>query len=212
MVQAHGLPWDPDVLLQRASSYGSSVADLKPCQLLLALCRNEAGRFTRRAPASDWLLLAKEFDELQQPQLSVYCHYRAAECGVAAGHLAGVPELLRTAQQNARALGAEPLRGLIVALADRAGIRLDAATAGGPTESGATRRARLLGLTAREREVLSCLALGASNRQIARTLTISEKTASVHVSNILAKLQVRNRSEAVAAIHRLALVDKEEFS
>ena len=61
------------------------------------------------------------------------------------------------------------------------------------------------GLTAREREVLELLSEGRTNRQIGEVLFISTKTASVHVSNILAKLQVANRGEAAAA-RRLGLV------
>ncbi|HEX8863701.1 MAG TPA: LuxR C-terminal-related transcriptional regulator [Actinomycetes bacterium] len=62
-----------------------------------------------------------------------------------------------------------------------------------------------LGLTPREREVLALIADGRTNRQIAETLFISPKTASVHVSNILAKLGVANRGEAAAVAHRLRL-------
>jgi DNA-binding CsgD family transcriptional regulator len=53
-------------------------------------------------------------------------------------------------------------------------------------------------LTAREREVLELLANGATNRAIAQALFISEKTASVHVSRVLAKLGVPNRGAAAA--------------
>ncbi|MFC7742596.1 response regulator transcription factor [Nocardiopsis composta] len=60
-----------------------------------------------------------------------------------------------------------------------------------------------LGLTAREREVLRLVAAGRSNRRIAEELFISPKTASVHVSNILAKLGASNRGEAAAIAHRL---------
>ncbi|WP_260613276.1 response regulator transcription factor, partial [Streptomyces sp. WAC05858] len=64
-----------------------------------------------------------------------------------------------------------------------------------------------LGLTPRERDVLRLVAAGRSNRQIAEELFISPKTASVHVSNILAKLGVSSRGEAAAVAHRLRLVD-----
>jgi DNA-binding NarL/FixJ family response regulator len=55
--------------------------------------------------------------------------------------------------------------------------------------------------------VLALLAAGRSNPQIGRELFISTKTASVHVSNILAKLGVASRGEAAAAAHRLHLFD-----
>ena len=51
------------------------------------------------------------------------------------------------------------------------------------------------------------VASGRSNRQIAEELFISVKTASVHVSNMLAKLGVSGRGEAAAEAHRLRLVD-----
>jgi DNA-binding CsgD family transcriptional regulator len=57
-------------------------------------------------------------------------------------------------------------------------------------------------LTRREREVLDLLAGGATNRAIAQTLFISEKTASVHVSRVLAKLGVPNRGAAAALARR----------
>jgi DNA-binding CsgD family transcriptional regulator len=53
-------------------------------------------------------------------------------------------------------------------------------------------------LTPREAEVLALVAQGLTNRQIGGRLFISEKTASVHVSNILAKLPASGRTEAVA--------------
>jgi DNA-binding NarL/FixJ family response regulator len=53
--------------------------------------------------------------------------------------------------------------------------------------------------------VLALVAAGPSNRQIGQALFISPKTASVHVSNILAKLGVSSRLEAAAVAHRLGL-------
>jgi DNA-binding CsgD family transcriptional regulator len=57
--------------------------------------------------------------------------------------------------------------------------------------------------TSREREVLGLVAQGRSNREIARILFISPKTASVHVSSILAKLGVAGRVEAATLVARL---------
>ncbi|WAX59263.1 LuxR C-terminal-related transcriptional regulator [Jatrophihabitans cynanchi] len=57
-------------------------------------------------------------------------------------------------------------------------------------------------MTDREREVLALLVEGRTNRQIAQRLYISEKTVSVHVSNILAKLGVHSRNEAAAVARR----------
>jgi DNA-binding NarL/FixJ family response regulator len=51
-------------------------------------------------------------------------------------------------------------------------------------------------LTSREREVLAELAKGRSNREIARALTVSEKTVKAHVSAVLAKLGVQDRTQA----------------
>ena len=51
-------------------------------------------------------------------------------------------------------------------------------------------------LTTREREVLAELAKGKSNREIARALTVSEKTVKAHVSAVLAKLGVQDRTQA----------------
>lgn len=65
-----------------------------------------------------------------------------------------------------------------------------------------------VGLTAREAQVLGLVAAGRSNGQIAEELYISRKTASVHVSNILRKLQVATRGEAAAAAHRLGLLER----
>ena len=72
-----------------------------------------------------------------------------------------------------------------------------------PRTSAALSEGPLSRLTPREREVLDQLATGATNRTIAAELVISEKTVSVHVSNVLAKLGVENRGAAGALARRL---------
>jgi DNA-binding NarL/FixJ family response regulator len=70
--------------------------------------------------------------------------------------------------------------------------------------AGATPSTPLGTLTPRELDVLSLLADGRTNKEVAAALFISQKTAGVHVSHILAKLGVRSRVQAVAIAHRAA--------
>jgi DNA-binding NarL/FixJ family response regulator len=65
---------------------------------------------------------------------------------------------------------------------------------------------KVASLTEREREVLCLVAAGATNCAIATRLFISPKTASVHVSHILAKLGAETRTEAAAYAHAAGLV------
>jgi len=65
------------------------------------------------------------------------------------------------------------------------------------------------GLTAREIEVLALLAQGMTNKEIGAELYVSHRTVSTHVSNLLAKLHLKNRSEAAATYHRLGLAESD---
>ena len=98
-------------------------------------------------------------------------------------------ETARDAYAMATTVGFVPIAQRIEALARQA--NLDLGTPVAPTSE-----AERVGLTVREREVLALVSAGRTNRQIGEELFISTKTASVHVSNILAKLQVANRGEA----------------
>jgi DNA-binding NarL/FixJ family response regulator len=91
-------------------------------------------------------------------------------------------------------LDAAPLRASIEQLAQRGRIVLR--DLDGEQVTAASSLGRDLGLTPREVEVLGLLARGQTDREIAELLYISRKTASVHVSNLLRKLEVGSRIEA----------------
>ena len=119
-------------------------------------------------------------------------------------------EAVCAARAGADQLGAAWLAGEARALAARARLRLDApAEPAQPAAPATAPKDDPFGLTPRERQVLARVARGATNREIGQELFMAEKTASVHVSRILAKLDVRTRTEAAAVAHRLGLADED---
>ena len=129
---------------------------------------------------------------------------RAAEAEALQGRRPEAAALLRRAEEQAARHGDVRLQASAKQLADRAGLR--AAEPAAPAEPEPSGEPSAFHLTPRELAVLRLVALGRTNRQIAEELYISPKTASVHVSNILAKLEVTGRGEAAAMAHRLRLV------
>jgi DNA-binding NarL/FixJ family response regulator len=73
--------------------------------------------------------------------------------------------------------------------------------------AGAAQRGPRVGLTAREQAVLDLLVAGQRNADIARALTIAERTVEFHVNRVLAKLGVHSRTQAAARAQQLGLVD-----
>ncbi|WP_133872406.1 helix-turn-helix transcriptional regulator [Paractinoplanes brasiliensis] len=122
---------------------------------------------------------------------------RLAEAHAAAGDRSSAADAIAESVAIASALGATPLVEAADTLNRRLGIR--------PASTPVPDRDELL--TAREREVLRLVAEGHTNGRIAADLYISPKTASVHVSRIIAKLEVSNRGEAAAVARRLGLLD-----
>jgi Response regulator containing a CheY-like receiver domain and an HTH DNA-binding domain len=92
--------------------------------------------------------------------------------------------------------------------ADGRGGRSELALAVAGDPHPAINRGDTFGLSGREREVLSLVAQGRTNREIGEHLFISQKTVGVHVGNILAKLAVSGRVEAAAVAIRLGLTDR----
>ncbi|HEY5980100.1 MAG TPA: AAA family ATPase [Microlunatus sp.] len=134
------------------------------------------------------------------PEVPCYLHpyagLRLAQHLVARRERGEARDVLSAATETADRLGARLLGSRLAALAARAGLR-----ASEPATQGV-----LAALTAREREVLRLVAAGRTNGEIGTELFISTKTASVHVSNILAKLGVGARGEAAALAHREGLL------
>jgi ATP/maltotriose-dependent transcriptional regulator MalT len=142
-----------------------------------------------------------------------YSLVRLAQAHCAHGDRDAATTVAREALGRARLLSATPLIDELMALSRRARLPItdaddaSAAAVASSDEKPATDELARFGLTDREREVLVLLTAGRSNPQIAQELFISPKTASVHVSNILAKLGVSGRVEAAAVAHRLGLVE-----
>ena len=119
-----------------------------------------------------------------------------------AGDAAEAQRLATEVHEVSRRVGAE----LLAARSEAQLERIATLAEDRPTQDGATAAAAALGLTLREVEVLRLVAEGHTNREIGERLYISTKTASVHVSNILRKLDASNRSAAAAAARRAGLL------
>jgi DNA-binding NarL/FixJ family response regulator len=144
---------------------------------------------------------AAAWERLGQPYPLAAALLRGADAALAGADRDGAAQRLRRATDIAGPLGAGPLLQEARDLGRSAGIR--------PARAARNREpAAPLGLTAREFEVLRLVTAGRSNPEIAAQLFISPKTASVHVSNILAKMGVASRGEAAAAAHRQGLFDR----
>jgi DNA-binding CsgD family transcriptional regulator len=155
----------------------------------------EQARLTGNDTAERWRRAVEAFD-FGAVYEQARCRWRWAQRLLADGDRDAAREQVTLARDLARRLGAKPLLTALDDLARRG--RLDPAppaiAAGGL-------------LTARERDVMRLVAQGLTNRAIGEQLFISEKTASVHVSNVLTKLSASGRAEAVAIATRDGLLD-----
>jgi DNA-binding NarL/FixJ family response regulator/tetratricopeptide (TPR) repeat protein len=182
-------------------------------QARLAQAKAEMARARGRGSARDFAKAADAWDSIDRPYKVAQARWRQAECAIAAGKREAAAQAAAAALAGAERLGSRWLADEVQALIGRA--RLDAAGAraavqangngASPAPGQAAAPEDPFGLTPRERQVLQLVAQGATNRQIGQALYMAEKTASVHVSRILSKLDVQGRTEAAAVAHRLHL-------
>jgi len=148
-----------------------------------------------------WAEAVRRWEALGDGWWVVVARLREADAAVSAGDTARAADALRAAYDVAVELGAAGLVAEAEAISRRSRLSLEAPTRVTLDDTSVER----LGLTAREAEVLALVATGQTNRQIGEQLFVSEKTASVHVSNILRKLGVTSRVDAAAIAQRIGI-------
>lgn len=193
--------WEPTAATFAARAAAIVAADGGRWPAVGAFGLLTAAEQARREGTDDratWRGVAESWHATSQPYRESYARLREAEAAARAGRRGQAERALAAAQALARELPSAPLLGLAADLARRA--RLTAPDPAKPRRDSAPAR---FDLTGRETEVLALLTKGDSNRQIARALFISERTVAVHVSRILDKLGVRNRTEAAMVGARL---------
>lgn len=153
-----------------------------------------------RVTGPDPSLWREAEDHAWYEHTKLYAGWRLAEALLGVDEREEAVAQLRRSHEHATALGAGLVLGHIESLARRARVHLP----GVPVTEGGD-----LGLTPRETQVLGLVAQGNTNRQIGESLYITGKTASVHVSNILSKLEVDSRQEAAARARELGLVGRD---
>lgn len=166
--------------------------------VLERLCDAEDRRMREADTAELWGGVAEAWSGLDRPHPRVYAVLREAEAACRVGDRAAASAAARTARVIAERIGAEPLLGQIDDLVKRRRLSLVEIP---------KRKARPFDLTSRELEVLREVTDGRTNGQIGKKLFLSPKTVSVHVSSILKKLEVGNRTEAAAKARRHRVFD-----
>ncbi|WP_162907720.1 ATP-binding protein [Allorhizocola rhizosphaerae] len=152
--------------------------------LLTRQCHAEHARASKQDTPESWAEIVEGWAAVQQPWRTAYAQGRLAAACARIRSREQATSVLRLAYASAETIGAEPLRAQLEALGRQLRLRM-----GEPQP---------FSLTAMELKVLAKLASGATNADIAAALGISANTVGVHVSNILRKMGVRNRSEAAA--------------
>jgi DNA-binding CsgD family transcriptional regulator/tetratricopeptide (TPR) repeat protein len=201
------------VMLSRAEAAAAAGRPLETAYY--ASARAQMLRACGQDPGEAWNDAAETWRVLGRRLSVAVALWHGAEACLARGRRDSAAESAGRALGLARELGAAWLVRELEGLVARARLTVDADASGAPALAGpggdaagaASDDGDPFGLTPRERQVLTLVARGATNREVGAELFMAEKTASVHVSRILAKLDVRSRTEAAAVAHRLGLAE-----
>jgi DNA-binding CsgD family transcriptional regulator len=173
----------------------------RPVELAYAAqARAELARALGEDDPQLWREAADAWSAIENPYPQAIAIWRQAQAELERSARPAATAALAEAQAIARDLGSLWLTEEIDGLASRARLNLAAAEPVAAEES--PEEPVPFDLTPRELQVLELVVSGATNREIGERLFMAEKTASVHVSRILAKLDVRSRTEAAAVAHR----------
>ena len=162
----------------------------------LAMVHAERTRLTGPGDPVAWRAAVEAFDYGGVYEQAI-ARLRLAETLLAVDERDEATTVLATVVDTANRLGARPLEHAAAELARRARLTVDGL---------AVPRTEVDPFTPRERAVLVLVALGRTNRQVGQELYISEKTVSVHLSRIMAKLGASRRAEAVATAYERGLL------
>ena len=178
---------------------GPPSLDRRRVRALQNMTDAETARATHSAeelPA--WRRAGDACHDAAAPWDETYSRWRQAQAALRdrATHREAVAPL-RRAYHLATELQALPLLGEVERLAQGARISLNAGPDTAPDPSQLPR------LTGREREILGYVIVGHTNAEIAKVLVVSEKTVSVHISNMLRKTGATNRIQLTELVHRL---------
>jgi DNA-binding CsgD family transcriptional regulator len=190
---------DPDPLVHTEGPTAESLPVALTCRAELTRLDGGSAAAGSADRVAAWQRAAESWRAAGRPWGAAYARWRDAEARLRVGVDADTIAALRAAWQQAVALDAGRLQEELRALGRW--YRVDLVSTSRTEEPAVPLES--FGLTSREREVLAGLAAGRTNQEIADSLFVSSKTASVHVSNILRKMEVSGRQEAARIAHRL---------
>jgi DNA-binding CsgD family transcriptional regulator len=163
----------------------------------LAMVHAEGSRLTGSGDPELWRGVIADFGYGSVYEQAI-ARLRLAEALLGADDKPGATQALEAVAETTTKLGARPLANAAAELARRARLTITGLAAP---------RDQVDPFTPRERSVLSLVALGRTNREVGQELYISEKTVSVHLSRIMAKLGASRRAEAVATAYERGLLE-----